>query len=55
MVLAFVVSNWCVRTSSDALCPAGTKIVEPFVGLIAVFVLIGMLGVIYLAIRGRRG
>jgi hypothetical protein len=54
-MLAFVVGNWCIRTKSGALCPAGTKIVPPFIALVAAFVLIGMVGVIYLAIRGRRG
>jgi len=53
-MLAIVVGGWCYKTSSEG-CPANTKIVPPFVGLVAAFVLVGLIGIVYLAIRGRRG
>jgi len=53
-MLAITLGGWCYKTSS-ALCPPNTKVVPPFVGLVAAFVFIGLVGVVYLAIRGRRG
>jgi hypothetical protein len=54
-MLAYIkLGGYCYRTNST-LCPPGTKIIPPFVGLIIGFVFIGLVGVVYLAIRGRRG
>jgi len=53
-MLAIVVGGYCYKTS-QALCPPGTKVIAPIAGLIGAFVFIGLIGVIYLAIRGRTG
>jgi len=53
-MFAIVVGGWCYKTTTE-LCPPNTKVIPPFVGLIAGFVVIGLVGVLYLAIRGRRG
>ena len=53
-MLAIVVGGWCYKTSTVP-CPTGTKIIPPFVGLVSAFVLIGLVAVIYLAMRSRRG
>jgi hypothetical protein len=45
----------CIQTTSGGVCPAGSKIIQPFVALVGAFVLTGLVGLVYLAARGRRG
>lgn len=44
----------CFKTEGK-ICPAGSKIVEPFVALVGGFVVVGLIGIIWLMFRGRRG
>jgi hypothetical protein len=49
-----ILAGICIK-SEGKICPAGSTIVEPIVALVGGFVAVGLIGIIWLAIRGRRG
>jgi len=51
--LAVVFHGWCYKTT-DAGCPVGTKVIPPIAGLVGAFVLVGLIGILYLMLRARR-
>jgi hypothetical protein len=53
-MLALVVGKYCIPTG-NTLCPSDKTVIAPFWALVASFVLVGLVGILYLAIRGRRG
>ena len=52
-MLAIVFKGWCYRTT-EAGCPVNTKVIPPIAGLVGAFVLVGLVGILYLALRARR-
>jgi hypothetical protein len=49
-----VLAGICFK-SSNTICPAGSKVIDPIQALVGGFVAVGLLGIIWLMIRGRRG
>jgi len=52
--MGLTIFNFCFKTQ-DAICPAGSKVLDPVVGLVGGFVVVGLLGIFWLMFRGRRG
>jgi len=52
-MIAFL-AGICFKTG-NTICPAGSKVIDPVVALVGGFVAVGLVGIIYLMIRGRRG
>ncbi len=52
---SIIIWKYCIATQSGSVCPGGKTVVQPFVALVATFLLVGVVGLIYLALRARRG
>ena len=49
-----IVAGICLRTEGK-ICPAGSTVIEPIQALVGGFVAVGLIGIIWLMFRGRRG
>jgi hypothetical protein len=49
-----LLAGLCFKTQ-NTVCAPGSKEIDPIVGLVGGFVLVGLLGIIWLMFRGRRG
>jgi hypothetical protein len=52
--MAALIAGLCWKTA-DRICPPGSTMVEPIQALVGSFIAVGLIGIIWLAIRGRRG
>ena len=52
--MLIVLAGLCWKTA-DRICPPGSTLVEPVQALVGGFIGVGLIGIIWLAIRGRRG